>query len=204
MTIALKTSACALLTACLLVCSTAAARAEYYVPPSNSAVNQYTQTIPSAGGDKSGEGKGVTAAEAIGAGNTKKLHKQGPDGAAAAELAAETAPAPVESAPSEESTPAPAKHHAKPSGHHHKKPKKNSGSKEPKPASGGGAPSGPTGGAGSAGAQGASASGEIVSQATGLSGGTLGLFLPLVIVAAVVWSGVYLWRRRRGLDHSAA
>jgi hypothetical protein len=205
MTIAFKTSACALLAACLLVCSTAAARAEYYVPPSNSAVNQYTQSIPSAGGDKSGEGKGVTAAEAIGAGNAKKLHKEGPDGSAAAQLAAETAPAPIGAASEEAPSSKSAGKHKK-AKHHAKKPPKNGGEKESKPAgNGGGSRSGPSNGAGSsASAQGASAGGELVSQATGLSGGTLGIFLPLVIVAALIWAGAYLLRRRRGLDHSAA
>ncbi|MDX6602262.1 MAG: hypothetical protein QOF13_1464 [Solirubrobacterales bacterium] len=70
----------------------AGAAADYYVPPGNSAVNQYTESIPGAGGESGGKKKDVTPAQALGAANAKKLEQRGQAGEEAAEVAAETAP----------------------------------------------------------------------------------------------------------------
>ena len=163
--------------------------AEYYVPPGNSAANQYTETLPSAGGDSAGKKKKVTPADAIGAANAKKLEQHGPTGKAAAELAAETAPTPVVNVEADES----------------------------EPTGGGGAGggsssgSGGTGGNGSTGggvngggqadptpgngnltpatapaSSGSSGFGSVLGEATGIGeGGALGLWLPIAILAAI-------------------
>lgn len=72
----------------------AAATADYYIPPGNSAVNQYTESFPGAGGETSGKGKQGEAvpAKTLGAANAKKLQSKGVNGREAAEVAAETAP----------------------------------------------------------------------------------------------------------------
>lgn len=88
-TIATASTAAALLAALALP---AAAGAEYYIPPGNSAVNQYTESIPGAGGESGGKKKDVTPAQAIGAKNAKQLEQKGEVGEEAAEVAAETAP----------------------------------------------------------------------------------------------------------------
>jgi hypothetical protein len=70
----------------------AGAAADYYIPPGNSAVNQYSESIPGAGGESGGKKKEVTPAQALGAANAKKLEQRGQVGEEAAEVAAETAP----------------------------------------------------------------------------------------------------------------
>lgn len=182
-----------------------AATAEYYVPPGNSAANQYTETLPSAGGDSAGKKQKVTPADAIGAENAKELEQRGPAGKAAADLAAETAPAPVVNV--------------------------EAGSEE---GSGGGGASTGSGGSGSGGANGGAASqgggtgagnqgsqppanvsqasapdspgdsgfGSVLGEITGLSDtGALGLWLPLAIAAALVVAVLY---RVRILRHKPA
>ncbi|HVQ58144.1 MAG TPA: hypothetical protein VMS60_04475 [Solirubrobacterales bacterium] len=173
------------------------AGAEYYVPPGNSAANQYTETLPSAGGDSGGKKKGkATPAATLGAGNAKKLEDQGPSGKAAAQLAAETAPAtvPVTEAPSNDSggngTPAGA---GKASG--------NGG-----PGGEGGQPANAGGGSSPAPTSvqvdepsGSSGIGAVLGQATGSADdGSLGLWLPVAIVAAIAGSVAYLVRTRPG------
>src|SRR5215218_9216421 len=59
------------------------------VPPGNSAVNQYTQTIPTSRGNKEvRRGGHGSPSKALGQKATKKLQKQGKDGRSTAELAA--------------------------------------------------------------------------------------------------------------------
>ena len=70
----------------------AVSQAEYYVPPANSAANQYTESFPGAGGESGGKRKDATPGATLGAGNAKRLESKGPAGEAAAEVAAETAP----------------------------------------------------------------------------------------------------------------
>lgn len=64
------------------------------VPPGNSAVNQYTETYPTAkGGAPASETGERSPAESLGARNADKLEGLGPEGRAAAELAAPPASA---------------------------------------------------------------------------------------------------------------
>lgn len=64
------------------------------VPPGNSAANQYTETLPGpGGGSPSSEVKsGAPPAKVLGAANAARLEALGPEGQAAARLAATTAP----------------------------------------------------------------------------------------------------------------
>ena len=205
------TFACAILATCILGSSATAARAEYYVPPGNSAVNQYTQNEPSAGGEKGQREKPVVAAEALGGKNAKKLEEKGSAGKAAAELSAATDPRPLEPEASEpkiaseeeveESTSPPSadrtkKHKQKKpakSAHHYKQKQKNL----TQPTTGGNGGQPPRTESHEPEPGGASASGELIAHATGLSGGTLGIFLPLVILAAIAAAIAFVWRNRR-------
>jgi hypothetical protein len=184
----------ALLGALAALALPSSALAEYYVPPGNSAANQYTETLPSAGGDSAGKGKGkgVTVAQALGAENAHKLEAQGPAGKAAAELAAETAPLIIEPSAGED------------------------GSAQNTSGQGAGNNSakGDTTGD-QAGIQGqaqqtvtaipvSSSSGSsglssVLGQATGVSDdGSLGLWLPLIILATIAGTIAYRLRLRHG------
>jgi hypothetical protein len=165
----------------------AAAAEEPLVPPGNSAVNQYTETFPTAGGDKDFEKGKRSPGKTLGDGNARRLEQQGPDGRAAAEVAAETAPA-------GEAQPPPA-----------------AGVDSEADAGGAGATGGGGGavGGGQAGAakpvpveaadvNGSSGFGEVLAQATGSSdSGEMGLWLPLLILVALACSVAYLLRRTR-------
>jgi hypothetical protein len=176
----------ALLVAVALVLAAPAA-AEYYVPPGNSAANQYTESVPSAGGERGGHGKGgVTPAQALGAKNAHRLESTGPAGKAAANLAAATSPT------------------ATIGGHN---PAGQSGGQGPGgqgggPGSGGqGSQGGETAGGGEAGhgsrPSGSSGLSEVLGQATGSSGsGNLGLWLPIILLAALVGAIAYRWAPR--------
>jgi len=143
------------------------------VPPDNSAANQYTETFPTAGGGSSTEEKGgSTPAEALGVRNARRIEALGPDGKAAAALAAATAPAGNVARPG------------------------SSGKEAPRPGGDGMTSSSPV----VSGSEVGSSSGlsEVLGQATGSSGsGQMGLLLPLVVAATIAWSVAYLWRRRR-------
>ena len=141
-----------------------AAVAQRVVPPGNSAVNQYTETYPMAGGDAAAAGGGKRSpAKALGTRSAQKLDALGPEGRAAATLAAATSPA-----------------RRGPEGRQREA---------------GGVSGSPAIGSAPGGSSGLSA---VIGQATGSSSsGQLGLLLPLVILAAIIGSVVYLWRRRR-------
>lgn len=71
-----------------------AALAQPVVPPGNSAINQYKETLPGPGGDQpTDSGGNRSPAQALGAENATRLERLGPVGRAAAALAAKTAPA---------------------------------------------------------------------------------------------------------------
>jgi hypothetical protein len=182
----------------------ASAPAEYLVPEGNSAVKQYTEGFPTAGGEKKTEGnrKPVTVAKAIGAGNAKKLEDHSADGAAAAEVAAETAPAGA--TPTASSEEAGTGNEGQPGQHgnagHERPPKAKpakDGSDSKQDQSGGAAANGDDGPSGSSGL------GEVLAAATGSSSGSLGLLLPLTILAAVAWAIAFLWRQRQRPDLAA-
>lgn len=176
----------------------AAAAAEDLVPPDNSAVNQYTESFPTAGGDKDSEKvkeTGVTPAQTLGAKNAKRLEQQGEDGRVVAEVAAETAPVAVSAAPPDP-TPAPPAESEKKGGNDSDRPQQESAPEQQ--GTGGGTPGsgGEGGGAATATANGSSGASEVLSQATGLSSGQMGLLLPLVILGGLAWALAFLWRRR--------
>jgi hypothetical protein len=66
------------------------------IPPDNSALNQYRETLPAPSGSQPTDSGGDrTPAQVLGRDNAKKLEQLGSDGRAAAALAAATAPAGV-------------------------------------------------------------------------------------------------------------
>jgi hypothetical protein len=178
-----------------------AAPAATVVPPENSAATQYTEAIPTGGGhqdtDKAGNGKKRSPAAVLGSHKAKKLEAQGREGREVAEIVAETAPetsALAAEAPAPEPSPEAA----------------------PAPDASGGDNASLKAGVGPAKAvdvpgeselavhrldipSGSSGLGEVLAQATGSSStGQLGLLLPLLILATILWSLVYLRRQRRG------
>ena len=181
----------------------AAAAAEYYVPPANSAANQYTESFPGAGGESHGKRKQVTPGTALGAGNAEKLEKKGPAGKATAEIAAETAPPQLVDSGSSSGDDA-----GKTGGNGRPDDKGGEqGDGKDEGEGGSGAPgTGGSGGGSSGGGQGTTAKvqqpqgssglGQVFGQATGMSDGNLGLWLPLAIVLTLIGSIAY-WVRMR-------
>lgn len=180
---------------------------EELVPPDNSAVNQYTETFPTAGGDKDlnkgNKGGKATPHKVLGSRNTEKLERHGQAGREAAKLAAETAPA-TSAAP-----PAPATD-------------KRQDSTVEDSTGGGGGGGGNNGGSGgdatkakaeqptervevvevtstaAPDVEGSSGLSEVLAQATGsTSSGQMGLLLPLLIVATLIWAAAFALRRTR-------
>lgn len=166
--------------AALLAILPATAGAEYLIPDDNSAVNQYTEGLPTGGGEREADGddrRGATPGKTIGTRNATRLEQAGPEGREAAEVAAETAPpaafedgggpkSPAEDGPRERSS--------------ERSPGK--GSEE-----GDDAPGGAVAGGGGPGPEGSAALGEIASAATGFGDGGLGLLLLLALVATAAW-----------------
>jgi hypothetical protein len=177
-----------------LIALPSAAAAEYLIPPANSAVNQYTETFPTAGGDRDAEkGQGKhrrSPTQVLGRDNAHRLQAQGPDGRAAAQLASATAPPQAGGHPA--------------GGGGGKGGGSGAGSGQLSGSGGGGPPHSGDGGQtkGANGAQslpsGSSGFGEVIAQATGSSSsGQLGLLLPLIIAAAIAWSVAFLLRQRK-------
>lgn len=180
----------------------AGAAAESLVPPGNSAASQYTETFPTSKGEEDEQGKkksGVTPTQVLGAGKAHQLEDKGPTGKKVAEFAAETSPTAVPVAGSEEAATGDGKSRTP---KHGSKPGASDGAGEQSEGAAGaaGQPSGGgSGGSGGAGARasGSSGLGEVISQATGTSSGSLGLLLPLTLIAVVIWSAAYVWRNRQ-------
>jgi hypothetical protein len=194
----------------VLACSLpATAVAGEIVPPGNSAVNQYTETFPTSKGEEQSsleKKKGVTPNEVLGAGNTKKLDDKGATGKAVAQFAAETAPTTSTGSGGDESGSTGGGGDGKAGGNGQGNGKKpdtggngqgNGGGQEQQESSGGAGGGGSSAGSGGAGPSGSSAVGEIASQATGTASDSIGLWLPLILIAVVVWSGFYVWRNRQ-------
>jgi hypothetical protein len=195
MNVRVKLSGIALLGALAALALPGSALADYYVPPGNSAANQYTETLPSAGGDSAGKGKGVTPAQALGAKNAHKLEAEGPAGKAAAELAAETAPVIIEPSAADSG---------------------GNGDGDTSGQGSGNDAKGNTGGGQAdvtaempqtttvkaipvSSSSGSSGLGSVLGQATGVSDdGSLGLWLPLIILATIAGTVVYRMRLRHG------
>lgn len=183
---------------------------EELVPPDNSAVNQYTETFPTAGGDKDvnkGGARKPSPGKVLGGRNAQRLEQHGKAGREAARLAAETAPqvddAPAADAGNEESDAAAAV------GSRNEGGSGGAGNRsDPSPADDGGAGKGErgTGPADPADTrlvnapdvEGSSGFSEVLAQATGsTSSGQMGLFLPLLIVATLIWAIAFAMRRTR-------
>jgi hypothetical protein len=158
------------------------------VPPGNSAVNQYTQTIPTPGGDVEVHGKGShSPADKLGPKVAHKLNRHGSDGKATARLAASTSP-PGTSGGGTGGGPGSTGHGGK------------AGSGAPTNPNLPGSPPGThaTSPGGDSAANGSSGFGQVLGQATGAtSSGKLGLLLPLAIFAVLLWCAAYFWRQRR-------
>jgi hypothetical protein len=83
------------------------------LPPENSAANQYTEALPGPGGDHptrdigsnkgpgNEAGGGKNTADTLGQANATRLERLGPEGRAAAQLAAESPPSPTTREPAE-------------------------------------------------------------------------------------------------------
>lgn len=191
-----------LLTAVLAIFAfPAPALAEYLVPPGNSAVNQYTESVPTAGGHRGvreGGNSGRTPDKVLGRDNAQRLEARGEEGREAAEVAAETAP--VTTVATSEPKPEPA---------------------DDDETSGGGSGTGAGGGSNSRGhgptvaddvtpagagvqsaaveVEGSSGFTEVLAQATGSSSssGQLGLLLPLILLGVAAWGLAFLLRQRK-------
>lgn len=174
-----------------------AAAAETVVPPGNGAATQYTEAYPTSGGNAV-NGDGISGgggqdkkspSHVLGHDNTQKLEGEGQVGKETARVAAETAPSGAGTGSESGSD----------------------GRHDGGAVGGGGGQNGSGGGgtqvhgdtpaqqeSGSAGSgSGSSGLGEVIGQATGSSSGESGLLLPLILLAAVVGSLAYAWRRRR-------
>lgn len=183
-----KTTLAALLAAFAAIAFPAAAAAEYLVPPDNSAVNQYTESLPTSGGSRDSErreGRSSSPTKALGKRNSQRLEREGEDGRAVAAFAAATDPGEEAGA---------------------------GGADEPETEAPGGA-AGSSGGSGAGGSAGggATAAGtavaqpdgssrfaEVLGEATGTSSaGQLGLWLPLILLATAAWAVGYTLRQRQ-------
>jgi hypothetical protein len=138
------------------------------VPPGNSAVNQYTETYPSGGGDrhtrKPDGASDRSAAQVLGPRKARRLEARGEAGQAVATLVAATAPQSAATA---------------------------TGGGQPR---GGGADAG--GAAGPSGSSGlGQILGQATGLSAGGPGPLLPL--PLAILATALWTLAYLWRRNR-------
>ena len=90
---------CVAILASALLAAPATVRAQDSLPPGNSGVDQYTENVPGPGGDKptnpgggGGSGGGGGGNGELSTAEAQALTDQGPNGAAAAALAEETAP----------------------------------------------------------------------------------------------------------------
>jgi len=179
----------------------ASAAAEPVVPPENSAATQYTEAIPTGGGQKdagkSGNSGKRSPSSVLGSKKAKKLNAHGPQGQAAAQVAAETAPPSAARARTEVTPePAPAPHReASHSENESRGGTTNRGGPSDDRAGGPAQVAPPPRLDASAGASGL---GEVLGQATGASsGGELGPLLPLLVLATLIWALLYAMRRKR-------
>lgn len=170
--------------------------AEYYVPPENSAANQYTESFPGAGGEKGGKRKNATPADTLGARNAKRLEERGPAGKAAAELAAETAPSqPATAGEGDGESSAGGGAGGTGAG------KGGGGAGTTAEGNGGQATQGANGGLGQAQKvdqpEGSSGFSQVLGQATGIDDGNVGIWLPLAILLTLAGSIAYAARTRQ-------
>jgi hypothetical protein len=151
------------------------------VPPGAAGANQYMETLPGPGGNEpttghSGNQHGSEArnpGRVLGKANAQKLEELGPEGVAAAHLAAESAPTAAGG----------------------KRPDSNQGTKGGQSKS---PVSGESAGRHESSGTGSSAVGQVVGQLSGSSNsGGIGLLLPVLIAMTVVGAAAYLLGRHR-------
>lgn len=166
---------------------------ETVVPPGNSAATQYTETFPTAGGNTKVNGSlgggggsshsgGRSPAKVLGSNTAEELESHGAEGRTVAALAAESA------AGGEEE------------GGGGKQNGTGGGGSSGGGSGNGGTPKAADGGNGSLASEapaGSSGFSEVLSHATGSSSGEMGIFLPLVLLAAPLCALAYAWRRRQ-------
>jgi hypothetical protein len=189
--------------ACTLPAAVAAAE---IVPPGNSAVNQYTETFPTSKGEEKSElekNTTVTPGDVLGAGKAHKLEDKGAAGKAVAQFTAETAPTTSSGGSSSDNGESAADDNGGGKGNGNGEGKKpntggngqNGGGDEPQESSA--AAGGSTNAGSGGGPSGSSGVGEVVSQATGTASDSVSLWLPLILIAVVIWSAAYVWRNRQ-------
>lgn len=169
------------------------------VPPENSAATQYTEAVPTSGGDSTPGGghKKSSPAKVLGSKNAHKLESRGSEGREVARVVAETAPA------TSAATAPPVEPQRKGNGSHAKGKGnggngKSRGEAHPRRVEPPAAKPPPTAHELPSGSSGL---GEILGEATGSSSsGELGALLPLAILAAIAWSLAFFWRGRRPAD----
>lgn len=147
------------------------AGAQPYLPPEGSAVNQYTENYPSAGGNvPSGGGDGHrTAAQVLGKAKAARLEALGTAGEAAAQLAAAGAPPAV----------------GQTAGRSGGSGRGGAAGDSPSPSLYANPP-------------GESGLKQVLGQITGSSSGETGLLLPLLMVASLIAAVAFAVARRRG------
>lgn len=169
---------------------------EAVVPPDNSAVNQYTETFPTGGGERDVDGgrrQQASPKRVLGSSNAKKLEKHGSEGRAVAEVAAETAPT------VEESSSEPAEQESETGTAGAGGGNQSGGGGQSQPRHQDAAPAPPSANPNVDVPAGSSGVSEVLAQATGsASDGELGPLLPLVILAALGWAIAFVLRRRPG------
>jgi hypothetical protein len=177
------------------------AAAETVVPPGNSAATQYTETFPTSGGNVE-VNEGISGERSphrtLPKQTAEALEDEGPEGRAAAQLAADTAPAATGES---EAGSGGAGGAANGGGG------KGGGAAQ----DGGGAGQGQAQGGSQAGGEtvavevpsGSSGFGEVVSHLTGSDAGEMGALLPLLLFAALIWAGATAWRRHQAGQRTA-
>lgn len=170
----------------------AAAQGEAVVPPENSAVNQYTEGFPTAGGEKDAHdhrGGRRNPDKALGTRKAEQLNRQGPDGRAVAELTAETMPAGTAPAATggEDGDEAAAGAGSKGNGPGGGPAAQNKTSDSAQPAGPAFDP---------AEVDGSSGASAVVGGALGASSGGMGILLPLLLLATAAWAVAYAMRQR--------
>ncbi len=189
----LKTEICvAAVVAAFSILPTTAPAAKV-VPPGNSAATQYTETLPTSGGNAEvgggNESKHQSPAKTLGSKTAKQLEERGPEGEAVADFAAETTPSSQSSASRSEA------------GSGGGKGSSGAGSQGGTESAGGVSAGGAKKAASAGGAavsvpSGSSGFGEAVSYTTGSTSGEMGLFLPLILIGALIWASSHAWRSR--------
>jgi hypothetical protein len=187
-----RTSLGLLAAAIAVLCSPGVASAEYLVPPSNSAATQYTEALPTAGGNRDTDRGGQrdrTPDQVLGQANARRLEEHGSSGEEVAEFAAETAPeTPAEDPPRPDPDQGGADRGPDAQGQQHD-------ADEDEDETGGGGAGG-TGGTAAPDPSGSSGLGEVLTQATGLSSGALSPLLLLTLVGAAIWAFAFLRSQR--------